>query len=115
MVDNKTVTFRKPGRVVGVRNAELIETSKQLNKVYGSMIHDASRWVHDADLKWKENGFVMKGDFVFVPKSAGAKTGDVVVSIGDYVINFNSGKRAIVYTPELKERVARGDFSWSMN
>lgn len=100
------------GRITGIKNAELINNLTELDEVKESMIKDWTRWVFADSLKWREHGFAIKADSIYVPSARNSSRGEIVASVGDYVLNFNDGRKAIVFTPEMKERIARNDFSW---
>lgn len=102
------------GRITGVKTAELIEDAATLEKVRDSLVNEPGHWVLVTKLDWKTNGFVISNGSVFVPstKSGRKATGDVIASVGDYVLTMNDGRKTVIFTPELKERIARKDFSW---
>ena len=105
------------GRLTGVKNSELIHNVNKLNEVMDSMVTEPSRWVFVTKLNWHDNGFVLKHDVIIVPssKTGTSGNGDIVASVDDYVLNLNDGRRIIISTPELKDRVAKGDYGWFSN
>lgn len=102
-------------RITGVKRVELISDSAELSRVLGSLVKDITQWVLVSKLDWKTNGFISTGEYIYIPSSkTGRKgTGDIIASVGDYVVYMNDGRRLIVFTPEIKERIARNDFSWA--
>jgi hypothetical protein len=108
------MTATTTGRVTGIKNAELIDSIDKLAQVRDNMANDTDHWMLVTKLDWKTNGFAINNDVIYVPTSkANTKlTGDIIASVGDYVLNLNDGRKTIVFTPEIKARIADGDFSW---
>ena len=102
------------GRITGVKTAELIEDAAALETVFDSLVNDPSHWVLVTKLDWKANGFAVSNDSIYVPSTKNGRktTGDIIASVGDYVLSMNDGRKTIIFTPELKERISRKDFSW---
>jgi hypothetical protein len=117
MHQRKENAMTTTGRLTGIKNAQLIDTSDKLVEVRESLTHDSTRWMLTTNLDWKANGFVIHNDVIYVPRAKNGKTtnGDIVASVGDYVLNLQDGRKTIVFTPEIKERIARNDFSWFTN
>lgn len=111
-VPARNTRTEKNGRITGIKDAVLINDLAELEKIKESMTKDWTRWVFADSLKWREHGFAVKVDSIYVPSTRNSSRGEIVASIGDYVLNFNDGRRAIVFTPEMKERIERNDFSW---
>lgn len=103
------------GRITGVKRAELISDTAGLTRVLESLVKDTTQWVLVSKLDWKANGFISTGDSIYIPSSkTGRKgTGDIIASVGDYVLHMKDGRKTIVFTPELKARIERKDFSWA--
>lgn len=99
------------GRITGVKSAEYIADQAVLQSVLENLIQEPYHWVLNTEMDWKSKGFAVVGSSIMVPRSRG-RTGDIIASVGDYVVNMNDGRKLIVFTPELKARIERNDFGW---
>lgn len=106
-----TETARRTG--TGAAKVTLIETSAELTAAYNDMLSEFHKWILNSKLDASVNGLVQKDDYIYIPSSKVRDDGhgDVVASVGDYILEI-SGRKTIVFTPEIKEAIARGDMSW---
>ncbi len=100
------------GRITGVKNVELIDSAEKLTEVKDNIINDSSRWFFASEANWKESSIGSNAVAIYLVNSRG-KAGEVLASLDDYVVNFNDGRKTIVFSPDLKKRIELNDFSWA--
>lgn len=98
-------------RLTGVNRAVEITDQAELADAFDDIISKPFNWDFPISTDWRKRTLVNAGDYIYVTNSRG-KPGDVLVSVGDYVVYLNDGRRVNVFTPDLKVRVAQGDFGW---
>lgn len=98
-----------------VVSAVLIDDAVKLRSVMDDIFANTQNWTIDSKLNVAVNGLVMSSGSIVIPLSKKKFTGngDIIASIGDYVITMKGGRKVIVFTPEIKSAIERGDFSWA--